>query len=116
MTLVRELSKLDQFVLDFLEALDQEKIQYVLVSGYVALLFGRSRGTEDVDLLIQPITESQLNKLWNRLQEFQCINADGPRAFYAYLSNHTTVRFARRDRFIPNMELSLLVQNWSGTP
>gem|GEM_PF-4971067 len=42
------LNKYDRFVLDF--TLEKEKIRYVLLSGYVAILFGRSRQTEDIDL------------------------------------------------------------------
>ena len=44
----KELNKLDKFVIDFCKLLDR----YVIVSGYVSILFGRSRSTEDVDLLI----------------------------------------------------------------
>ena len=46
--LERELSNLDEFVLDFVNLLDN----YVIVSGYVSILLGRSRTTEDVDLLL----------------------------------------------------------------
>ncbi len=45
----RELNELDLFVLDFVKILEKQ-VKYVLISGYVALLFGRSRTTEDVDL------------------------------------------------------------------
>ena len=44
----RELNELDLFVLDFVKVLEKHA-RYVLISGYVALLFGRSRTTEDVD-------------------------------------------------------------------
>ena len=36
------LTLLDRFVLDFIRVLEQET-PYVIVSGYVAILFGRSR-------------------------------------------------------------------------
>jgi hypothetical protein len=47
----RELSLLDSFVLSFTEHLASNNIKYVIVSGYVAILFGRSRISEDVDIL-----------------------------------------------------------------
>jgi hypothetical protein len=43
----RELSLLDSFVLSFTEHLQTNNIKYVIISGYVAILFGRSRMSED---------------------------------------------------------------------
>ena len=51
----RELSDLDIFVLDFVKVLEQH-VHYVLISGYVAILFGRSRTTEDVDMFIEQLS------------------------------------------------------------
>ena len=48
----RELSNLDRLVLRFVKILDKCGIEYVIISGYIAILFGRSRNTEDVDLFI----------------------------------------------------------------
>lgn len=52
----KELNNLDKFVLEFTELLEE----YVVVSGYVSILFGRSRMTEDVDLLISPYAEKRI--------------------------------------------------------
>lgn len=46
--LSRDFNILDKFVLDFCELLED----YVVVSGYASILFGRSRATEDIDLLV----------------------------------------------------------------
>ena len=42
---------LDRFVASVTEIIEQYA-RYVIVSGYVAILFGRARGTEDIDLLV----------------------------------------------------------------
>jgi len=39
--------------MDFVKLLDNAKIDYVVVSGYIAIVFGRPRGTEDVDIFIK---------------------------------------------------------------
>ena len=44
-------NRLDEFVLTFTSVLDRMKINYVIVSGYVAIVFGRSRATEDIDII-----------------------------------------------------------------
>ena len=46
----KELNDLDKFVIDFTSILNKLKIKYVIVSGYVAILFGRSRSSEDIDI------------------------------------------------------------------
>ena len=47
----RELSELDIFTLDFINVL-KKYTKYVLVSGYVSILLGRSRASEDIDVII----------------------------------------------------------------
>lgn len=49
----KELNDLDTFVIDFVKILDKSKIKYVLVSGYVSILFGRSRSSEDIDIIVK---------------------------------------------------------------
>jgi len=56
LVLDKELSDLDLKVLEFSQLLEELEVDYVIVSGYVAILTGRSRGTEDVDFLISPET------------------------------------------------------------
>ncbi|MBI2141461.1 hypothetical protein HYU16_03480, partial [Candidatus Woesearchaeota archaeon] len=41
------LNELDKFVLKFIKILEKHA-DYVIVSGYVSILFGRSRSTEDI--------------------------------------------------------------------
>ncbi|MGI0038162.1 MAG: hypothetical protein ACRD99_07370 [Nitrososphaera sp.] len=45
----KELNDLDRLVIDFVAILNRCKINYVLVSGYVSIHFGRSRSSEDID-------------------------------------------------------------------
>lgn len=100
----RELNTLDKFVLDFTKALSNHK--YVIVSGYVSILFGRSRSTEDIDLVIEPLSEKELVKLFDELISagFECINTESENA-YEYISKDTALRFARKGEVLPNMEV-----------
>lgn len=50
----RVLSELDERVLGFTRILEKH-VEYVIVSGYVSILFGRARATEDVDILIKEL-------------------------------------------------------------
>ena len=102
----KELNSLDRFVLDYVSVLDREKIGYVIVSGYVAILFGRSRSSEDVDMLIGKIGREKFFKLWEDLScKFECLNTRDPAdAYDEYLLNDTALRFSYPGKFIPNME------------
>ncbi|MCX6767557.1 MAG: hypothetical protein NTY90_02385 [Candidatus Micrarchaeota archaeon] len=102
----RELSRLDEFVLKFTSVLDRAGIRYAVVSGYVAIVFGRSRGTEDVDVLVERLGKEKFAEFWRFVEKnFDCINAASENdAFENYLSNDTALRFASRGAFIPNIE------------
>ena len=101
----KELGPLDIFVLDFCRHLGS--IKYAIVSGYVAILFGRNRSSEDIDIFIDRLNYAQFQNLWKRLKgEFDCIITDDAKiAFNDYLQKGTAIRFARKGEFIPNMEI-----------
>jgi hypothetical protein len=104
----RELNNLDKFVIDFCSLLDN----YVVVSGYVSILFGRSRATEDVDLLIPVMSEEDFERLWKKIYDngFECINTDDFNEAFEMFHEHN-IRFARKGIPVPNMEFKQ-VKKW----
>ena len=102
----KELTPLDEFTQRFCSFL--KGTSHVLVAGYVSILFGRSRQSEDVDLLISADKPS-FTALWNVLvQHFDCLNAQtADQAFDEYLQNGSAVRFSDPGQAIPNMEVKL---------
>ena len=104
----RELSYLDKLALNFVKILNRQGIDYVIISGYIAILFGRSRNTEDVDLFIEEMPFEKFKKLWEALEKegFECINAFSPEeAYNDYLKEMIAIRFAVKGTFEPNFEL-----------
>ncbi len=106
----RELSILDSFVLDFTENLVANKIKYVIISGYVAILFGRSRMSEDVDILIEHIPFEKFLKFWSQMEKnYECLNTGNSfEAYNDYLENHLAIRLTKKGTFIPNIELKFV--------
>jgi hypothetical protein len=102
----KELSDLDEFCLDFVKIL-RKYSKYVIISGYVSILLGRSRASEDIDILIPKIDIGKFKLLLQELREneFYCLNAEYDEAIYEYLVEKTAVRFAREDTVVPNIEL-----------
>ena len=101
----RKLNKLDEFVLDFVGSLES----YVIVSGYVSILLGRSRATEDIDLLIPKIGFSDFQRLWKKLNEedFECLNTYDVKEAHEMLDEFA-IRFSRKGKAIPNMEFKMI--------
>lgn len=105
--LEKELNSLDKFVIDFTGMLNKLKINYVLVSGYVAILFGRNRTSEDIDLLIEESNFEKFLQLWNELSEkFECLNTNSPeKAYKEFLLEGTAIRFSEKKKYVPNIEV-----------
>jgi len=113
----KELNDLDTFTIDFTKILNKLNIKYVIVSGYVAILFGRSRNSEDIDIIIENIDYPTFVNLWNELSiHFECILTDNPKLAYdEYIKEKERLRFAKVNTIIPNMELktpSEEIENW----
>ena len=73
----RELTELDKFVKDFLEILKKHS-NYLIVSGYVTISTGRTRATEDVDILVPILSKEEFSSLLADLQKnsFWCYQGD----------------------------------------
>ncbi len=107
--LERELSELDEIVLRFVHILERH-ISYVLISGYVAILFGRTRTTEDVDLFIAPMSKEQFQALYDDLLKngFWSIISDSADELYSTLQDKLSIRFAEKGKVFPNMEVKFV--------
>jgi hypothetical protein len=107
------ISELDEFVLDFIHVLEQYT-EYVIVSGYVCILFGRARGTEDIDTLIPSITEKKFSMLYEGLmeKEYFILNPEDEHGLYRMLEDGLGIRIAEKDTIIPNIELKFIKDNF----
>lgn len=104
----RELSNLDLFVNDFVKILKRH-MDYVIVSGYVSILLGRTRATEDVDLLIPKMEFGKFNSLFEDLIKngFECANTMIVNEAYGMLNSHA-IRFFKKGSPIPNIEFKVI--------
>ncbi len=103
--LEKELNNLDKFVRDFCILLEE----YVIVSGYVSILFGRSRATEDIDLLVPKLNKGEFRKVWERAHEnkFECINTSSYDKAFEMLKEHA-IRFSKLNNPVPNIEFKII--------
>ncbi len=97
---------LNEFCSDFCEILE-EHVEYIVVSGFVVIASGRTRGTEDIDIIIRRMGYENFKKLHKDLVEegFTCIQSPDLEEIYDYLDSNIPVRYAREDNPLPEIEL-----------
>lgn len=102
----KELSNLDKFAINFSKAIGKHT-KYVIVSGYVSILLGRTRGSEDIDMLVPEMGEKEWIKIYNTLikEGYYCVNTTSAKDSFSYLNDNIAVRFAPKEAVIPNMEI-----------
>jgi hypothetical protein len=102
----REFTQLDVFLRDFLDVLKRHS-DYLVVSGFVSICSGRTRATEDIDVLFPILSKELFVKLLKDLEEngFWCYQGDKVEEIYPYLENFDSIRFARVNETFPNIEL-----------
>ena len=88
------------------DILDGVGIEYSIVSGYVAVLFGRSRATEDIDVIAERFDEETADELTERLQEAGYWGSTMPLDnLHETLADDLPVRIAEEGHRVPNVEL-----------
>ncbi|MDP2672466.1 MAG: hypothetical protein Q8O84_01495 [Nanoarchaeota archaeon] len=98
---------LDKFAEDFCKVVNSH-CKYIICSGFVAISHGRSRGTEDIDMIIEKLSLDKFEKLHNDLikHNFECMQSDDPKIIYwDYLFKKDSVRYVRKNQFLPEMEI-----------
>ena len=107
----KELNELDKFVIKFKKIIEKYT-DYVIISGYVSILLGRARATEDIDIFIKELNRKTLNELYKELKKtnFWCLNTEDEEEIYNYLKDGLGVRFAKSKETIPNMEVKFALK------
>ena len=99
----------------FSKVLDDHGLDYAVVAGYVTILFGRARRSDDVGFLIMPLTEKEFVDICKEAADegFNLIQGDIQseksirRVFRDYLSQGYGVRLMYDDQILPNIKLKV---------
>ena len=99
---------LEKFAEDFCKIVEKH-VRYIICSGFVAIVHGRARGTEDIDMIIQKLEKQKFVNLHKDLIKagFVCIQSGNPERIYEYLDNGSSVRYVIKSEgyFPPEMEI-----------
>lgn len=102
------LNELDKFMINFAGILEKYT-SYVVVSGYVSILLGRSRATEDIDLLVPKISFDKFSALFKELLDsgYECANTSNVNDAYEMWDDFA-VRFFKIGEPRPNIEFKMI--------
>jgi hypothetical protein len=103
---VSDMNILSRFCIDFCKIIEKYT-EYIVVSGFVAIASGRIRGTEDIDMIIKPISEETFNRLHDDLinKGFVAMQSDNPKELYEYLKENLSLRYTLENVPVPEMEV-----------
>jgi len=97
---------LDEFAIRFCR-ITEKFTDYILVSGFVVISSGRVRGTEDIDMIVRPLSKEKFKLLHDALikNDFICMQSDDYEEIYSYLESNLSVRYTYRNIPLPEMEI-----------
>lgn len=103
---IDDMDILSRFTTDFCTIVETH-CPYVIVSGFLAISSGRSRGTEDIDIILPKLTLEQFTKLHVDLsKKFSLFHLEGlpVEEIYDHLLDGN-IRYVYKGQMIPNMEV-----------
>ena len=102
----REPNQLDELATEFSRILGRFDIDHVYIAGYVSILAGRARSTEDVDVLIEQIDEETADELAETLDTKGFWGPAMPlTSIYEMLDNGDNIWVAPTDQVAPHLEV-----------
>ena len=97
---------LDRFCEEFC-AITQKYVKYIVVSGFVAIASGRTRGTEDIDKIVEKMNSELFVTFFADLEKhgFECMQTSDITEAYSYLTDKLSLRFTKKNHPLPEMEV-----------
>ena len=97
---------LDEFAIEFCKIVEKHT-KYIIVSGFLVISLGRTRATEDIDMIIKPIDIKKFRLLHSDLikNNFVCMQSDDYNQIYSYLNENLSVRYTYNKKPLPEMEV-----------
>ena len=106
LTVGREPNRLDTLAIDFSRVLSRLDIDHVFVAGYVAILAGRSRSTEDIDVFIEECSPDRIDELVAELDRAGFWGPAMPLAeMHGNLTSGTNIWVAADGEMTPHLEV-----------
>lgn len=102
----RSPSTLDELAIDFSSILAEHGVDHVFVAGYVAILTGRARSTQDIDVIVERMDGQTIDAVVDRLENCGYWGPAMPLSEMAgNLASETNIWVARDGDIAPHLEV-----------
>lgn len=109
----REPNDLDDLAASFSRILSSHDVGHVYVAGYVAILAGRARSTQDIDVLLEPADESAIDAL---VADLEAGGYWGPAMplpdMHRMLAGGENIWVARDEEVAPHLEVNYVADRF----
>ena len=104
----KEITEIDEFLIKTLRIIEHYT-RYSIIGGYVAIFFGRSRATEDIDIFIKDPGFAKFAKLYAELKRKGYeLTVDDPKSLYKeYLKDNLSIRIWEKGFPLLNLEVKI---------
>jgi hypothetical protein len=108
LTIKKTITKLDQFAFDVIDII-KKYTNYVIISGYVSIFFGRSRATEDIDMFIDEIPYDKFLEMYNEFtaKGFEFTINNPADLYNEYLMKNSPINIWRKNLPLLRMEIKI---------
>ena len=106
--ITKKITKLDKFVIDTV-GIASKYADYVIISGYVSIFFGRARATEDIDVFIKDMVFNKFSRMFDNFssKKFDFTIQNKKSLYYDYLKNGLPINVWRRNFPLLRLEMKL---------
>lgn len=102
----REPTTLDELAISFSRLLLDHEVDHVFVAGYVAILTGRARSTEDIDVIVERMDDETIDSIVETLESEGYWGPAMPLSeMRGNLDSGTYIWVARSDEVTPHLEV-----------
>lgn len=109
----RQPNELDELALSFSTILSVHAVEHVYVAGYVAILAGRARSTQDIDVLLAPTDESTIDAIAADLETQGYWGPAMPlEDMHGMLSDDEPIWIAREGEVAPHLEVKYVADRF----
>ncbi len=99
-------NELDDLAVSFSSLLQCLDVDHVFVAGYLAILTGRARATEDIDVFVEPLSEAEVTEVVDKLEAAEFWGPAMPlEEAYGNLSAGTNIWIAPEGQMTPHLEV-----------
>ena len=104
--MVNNSNLLSSFCTQFCRVVEKHCV-YAVVSGFFVISSGRSRGTEDIDIILERLNLASFKDLHEDLikKSFNCLQSEDTKEIHSTLIEGLSVRYIIGETLLPEMEV-----------